>query len=294
MEILRTPDERFAGLAGFPWTPRWTEVDGLRMAHVEDGPAGADPVLLLHGEPTWSYLYRKMIPVLAEAGLRAVAPDLVGFGRSDKPARREDHTYARQVAWTGAWIEAVDLRRITLVCQDWGSLIGLRLVAERPERFARVVVANGWLPEGRGRLPAVFRLWRAFARWSPWFPCGWIVRAGCARGLSAEARRAYEAPFPDARHRAGPRALPLLVPVDGDDPAAADNRRAWEALERWDRPLLTLFGDLDPVFRGADRGLQRRVPGAAGQPHRTLRRAGHFVQEDAGPELARMIVEWMG
>lgn len=293
MEVLRTPEERFQGLSGHPFAPRYTEVDGLRIHHAEEGPPGADPVLMLHGEPTWSYLYRRMIPVVAAAGHRALAPDLVGFGRSDKPADAAAYTYAAHVAWMAGWVRANDLRRITLVCQDWGSLIGLRLVAELPERFARVVVANGFLPTGDRRPPRAFRVWQAFARWSPWFPIGRIVQAGCAQPLSPAVRAAYDAPFPTARHAVAARAFPRLVPTRPDDPAAADNRRAWERLRAWDRPLLTAFGDRDPIFRGADRVLQRQVPGAAGQPHTTIRGAGHFIQEDRGEELARVVNDFI-
>jgi haloalkane dehalogenase len=293
MRILRTPDERFAGLPDYPFPPHYTEVDGLRIHHVEQGPADADPVLLLHGEPTWSYLYRHMIPVLAAAGHRAVAPDLVGFGRSDKPAERSAYTYERHVEWIKAWIAARGLRRITLVGQDWGSLIGLRLVAELPDRFARVVIANGFLPAGERRAPPVFRVWKAFARWSPWFPVGRIVQAGSATRLPREVVAAYDAPFPSAEYKAGARMFPLLVPLEPDHPAAPANRRAWEALERWEKPFLTAFGDRDPIFRGADRTLQRRIPGAAGQPHTTIRGAGHFIQEDRGPELARTVADFI-
>lgn len=291
--MLRTPDERFAALPEYPWAPRYTEVDGLRIHHVEEGPGDADPVLMLHGEPTWSFLYRRMIPVLAAAGHRAVAPDLVGFGRSDKPADRGAYSYAAHVEWMAGWIAARGLRRITLVCQDWGSLIGLRLVGEHPDLFARVVVANGFLPAGDGILPPVFRVWQAFARWSPWFPVGRIVQVGCAQPLAPGVRAAYDAPFPDAAHKAAARALPSLVPTRPDDPAAPANRRAWEVLRAWEKPLLTAFGDRDPIFRRADRVLQRRVPGAAGQPHTTLRGAGHFIQEDRGPELARVVAEFI-
>lgn len=293
MEVLRTPDERFQGLPGYPFAPRYTEVDGLRIHHVEEGPPDADPVLMLHGEPTWSYLYRRMIPIVAAAGHRAIAPDLAGFGRSDKPADSAAYTYAAHVAWMAKWIEANDLRRVTLVCQDWGSLIGLRLVAELPDRFARVVVANGFLPTGDREPPRAFRVWQAFARWSPWFPIGRIVQAGCAQPLSREVRAAYDAPFPTARHAVAARAFPRLVPTRPDDPAAADNRRAWERLRAWNRPLLTAFGDSDPIFRGADRVLQRQVPGAAGQPHTTIRGAGHFIQEDRGEELARVVNDFV-
>ena len=293
MRALRTPDERFAGLPDFPWAPRYTEVDGLRVHHVEDGPAGADPVLLLHGEPTWSYLYRHIIPVLAGAGHRAVAPDLVGFGCSDKPADRAAYSFRAHVEWMAAWIAAVDLRRITLLCQDWGSLIGLRLVGEHPDRFARVVVANGFLPTGDRGVPPAFRAWQAFARWSPWFPAGRIVQAMTVRRLPPEVRAAYDAPFPSEAYKAGMRAFPALVPTRPDDPAAPANRRAREVLRAWDRPFLTAFGDRDPVFRGADRVLQREVPGAAGQPHTVLPGAGHFIQEDRGPELARVVADFV-
>ena len=291
--ILRTPDARFANLPEFPWQPRYCEVDGLRMAWVEDGDPGGEAVLLLHGEPTWSYLYRKMIPPLAAAGFRAIAPDLVGFGRSDKPAKGDAYSYARHVAWVGGFVDALGLEDITLVCQDWGSLIGLRLAGERPERFARIVVANGFLPAAGFRLPAAFRAWRAFARWTPLFPAGWIVQAGCARTLPARVRRAYDAPFPSRAFQAGARAFPRLVPDGPGDPAAAANERAWAALGQWRKPFLTVFGDRDPIFAGADRALQRQVPGAKGQAHARIRRAGHFVQEDAGEELAGHVVEFM-
>ena len=293
MPVFRTPDERFAGLPDFPFAPRYTEVQGLRMHHVEAGPFGADPVLMLHGEPTWSFLYRKMIPVLAAAGHRAIAPDLVGFGRSDKPTSTADYTYARHVSWVAEWIERNELRRITLVGQDWGSLIGLRLAGEHPDWFDRVVIANGFLPTGEGRLPAVFKVWQAFARWSPVFPISLIVRAGCAQGLAPEVRAAYGAPFPTRASRAGARAFPRIMPTAAEDPEAAANRAAWTALESFRKPFLTAFATGDPIFRGLDRVLQQRIPGAAGQPHTRIRGAGHFIQEDRGEELARVIADWI-
>jgi haloalkane dehalogenase len=293
MDVLRTPDTRFAGLPDFPFEPRYIEVDGLRIHHVEAGPAGADPVLLLHGEPTWSYLYRHIIPVLAGAGHRAVAPDLVGFGRSDKPARREDYTYARLVGWMKDWLAAHDLRRITLVGQDWGSLVGLRLVAEVPERFERIVIANGYLPAGTSPAPVLFRLWQLFAQRTPWFPAGRIVQFGTTTRLPLAVRAAYDAPFPSAAYKVAAQTLPGLAPLSASDPATADNLRAWEALRRWEKPFLTAFSDRDPVFRGADGALQRRIPGAAGQPHTTLRGGGHFLQEDCGPELARVVADFI-
>ncbi len=294
MTVLKTPDARFAALDDFPWSPQYTAVDGMRMAHVEDGPGSGAPVLMLHGEPTWSYLYRKMIPVLARAGCRALAPDLIGFGRSDKLPAVGDYSYARHVAWVRGWIEALDLGGLTLVCQDWGSLIGLRLVAEIPERFDRVVVANGFLPLADRPAPRAFRIWRAFARYTPVFPVGRIVASGCARDLSAGARAAYDAPFPSERYKAGARAFPRLVPAEPDNPAVPDNQRAWEELGRWEKPFLTAFGDRDPIFRGADRVLQAHVPGARGQAHTTLKKAGHFLQEDVGEELAGAVAEFIG
>ena len=291
MNVLRTPDHRFADLPGYPFAPHYTEVDGMRLHHVDEG--DGETVLLLHGEPTWSYLYRTMIPVLTDAGLRAVAPDLPGFGKSDKPARIEDFSYGRLVGWMADWMDAVDLPPVTLVCQDWGSLIGLRLVAEHPDRFARVVVANGFLPTADRPPPLIFKLWQLFARYTPIFPHGWIVRAGCAQPISPEVRAAYDAPFPDASYEAGPRALPRLVPLEEDDPAIPANRAAWDALGHFEKPFLTAFATGDPIFRGADRVLQKHIPGAAGQPHTQLKGAAHFVQEDRGPDLARIVADFI-
>jgi haloalkane dehalogenase len=291
MQILRTPDERFSGLPDFPFEPRYTEVDGLRLHHVESG--SGPVVLLLHGEPTWSFLYRKMIPSLAAAGCRAIAPDLVGFGRSDKPASRADYSYAAHVGWIWKWIEARGLREITLFAQDWGSLIGLRLAAEHEERFARIVIANGFLPIADRKAPFAFRAWRAFARWAPVLPIGWIVRAGTHTRLPRDVVAAYEAPFPSEAYKAGARAFPLLVPTDPDDPAVPANREAWARLGRWQKPFLTAFGKKDPILGWADRLLQRQIPGASGQPHRNLERASHFVQEDAGEELAAITAEFV-
>jgi haloalkane dehalogenase len=274
MEFVETPAERFAGLSDWPYEPRFREVDaaGLRMHHVEAGPSEAPPVLMLHGEPSWSYLYRSMIPVCAAAGHRVLAPDLVGFGRSSKPMDAADYTYQRHCEWVRAWIEALDLREITLVCQDWGSLIGLRLAAELEPRFARVVVGNGGLPAGappgRGLRglgnAAAFLAWRSFARWSPWFEASRILQLGTARRLDAATLRAYDAPFPDDRHKAGARSFPLLVPISSRDPAVPANRRAWAVLERWEKPFLTAFSDGDPITRGLDRVLRERIPGARG------------------------------
>src|SRR4029077_20011098 len=260
---------------------------------VDEGPKLAEPVILLHGEPSWSYLYRKMIPILVAAGHRVLAPDLIGFGRSDKPAKETDYTYRRLLDWTAGWLDALDIRNATLVGQDWGSLIGLRLVVEHDHRFARVVIANGVLPAGENIAPLAFRLWRAFARWSPIFPIGRIVSFGCASKLPADVRAAYDAPFPSRRYKAGPRALPRLVPISPSDPEVPANRAAWERLRRWNRPFLTAFSDKDPIARGHDVRYQREVPGARGQPHTTILGGGHFLQEDKGEELARVVRDFI-
>jgi len=294
METLRTPDERFASLPGYSFAPHYATIgDGLRVHYIDEGPRDAAPVLMLHGEPSWSYLYRKMIPPIAAAGHRALAPDLVGFGRSDKPVRREDYTYQRHVDWMHALVEALDLRQITLVCQDWGGLIGLRLVAEHPERFARVVAANTFLPTGDRPAGPAFLAWRKYSQETPEFHVGGIVRGGCATELPANVEAAYDAPFPEDRYKAGARQFPVLVPITPDDPAAAANRKAWEALRRFDKPFLTAFSDKDPITRGGDRLLQDAIPGAKGQPHTTIAGGGHFLQEDCGEELARVVIDFV-
>ena len=296
MEVLRTPDERFADLPDFPYAPVHVTFDSgdgdqLRVAVVDEGPSDGEVVLLLHGEPSWSFLYRRMIPVLTGAGLRVVAPDLVGFGRSDKPANRADYSYAAHVDWMRqALFEGLGLRDLTLVGQDWGGLIGLRLVAEHPDRFARVVVANTFLPTGDQPAGDAFLRWQRFARESPRFDVGRVVAGACTTPLPPEVVAAYGAPFPDDTYKAGARAFPELVPTRPDDPAAAANRAAWDVLARWDKPFLTAFSDGDPITRGGDRAFQEMVPGARGMPHATLS-GGHFLQEDAGPELARLVVD---
>ena len=292
-DVLRTPDDCFKGLPEFDYPPHYTVVGGLRVAHLDEGPRDAPIVLLMHGEPTWSFLYRKMIPVLVAAGLRVVAPDLVGFGRSDKPARPGDYSYANHVRWMNAWLADQDLHRITLFCQDWGSLIGLRMVVDAPQRFDRIVLANGGLPTGTSEIPFAFKIWRAFARFSPWFPIGRIVKAGCAQGLTPQEVAAYDAPFPTRRHRIAARLFPGFVPTRRDDPERENNERAWEFFKRWDKPFLTLFSNRDPVTRGGHRIWQQLVPGAQGQPHAVTRGAGHFLQEDKGAEVAQAIVAFI-
>ena len=293
MDILRTPDDRFAALSEWPYAPRYTDIaagDGktLRVHHIDEGSADAkETVLCMHGEPSWSYLYRKMIPVFVAAGHRVVAPDLVGFGRSDKPAAMTDYTYERHVAWMSDWLVANDLTNLTLVCQDWGGLIGLRLVAAFPDRFARVVTANTFLPTGDRDPGAAFRAWREYSQTTPDFNVGNIVQGGSAsRPIGAHNVAAYDAPYPDDSYKAGARIFPTLVPASPDDPSAAPNRQAWEVLTTWTKPFLTAFGDSDPITAGSDRYFQKLIPGAAGQPHTTIAGGGHFIQEDKGEELA--------
>jgi len=292
-QVLRTPEARFANLPDFAYTPHYTEIGGVRIAHIDEGPRDAPTVLLMHGEPTWSFLYRKMIPVLLDAGMRVVAPDLVGFGRSDKPANKSDYSYLNHVQWMSAWMQAKDLQNVTLFCQDWGSLIGLRMVAEAPERFARIVLANGGLPTGMEEVPRAFKIWRAFSRYSPWFPIGRIVKTGCVAGLSPEEVAAYDAPFPSRRYKVAARLFPGFVPTTPQDPERQNNERAWELFKRWDKPFLTLFSSRDPVTRGGHKVWQELVPGAQGQAHAITRQAGHFLQEDKGVEVAHAIVRFM-
>ncbi len=292
-EVLRTPEARFTDLPDFAYRPHYTNIGGLRIAHIDEGPRDAPTVLLMHGEPTWSFLYRKMIPVLLAAGLRVVAPDLVGFGRSDKPARKSDYSYLNHVQWMSAWMQAKDLQGITLFCQDWGSLIGLRMAAEAPERFVRIVLANGGLPTGMEEVPRAFKIWRAFSMYSPWFPIGRIVKSGCVAGLNASEVAAYDAPFPSSRYKVAARVFPGFVPTTPQDPERQNNEQAWEMFKRWDKPFLTLFSNRDPVTRGGYKIWQKLVPGAQGQPHAITRNAGHFLQEDKGIEVARAIVAFM-
>ncbi|KAA0234010.1 MAG: Haloalkane dehalogenase [Acidimicrobiales bacterium] len=298
MKSLRTPDERFAGLPGFAFAPNYVEVPDseggtLRMHYLDEGPADGELVLCLHGEPSWSYLYRKMIPGLAEAGHRVVVPDLVGFGRSDKPADRDDYSYQRHMDWLSALVGALGLTGITLVCQDWGGLLGLRLAAEQPERFERIVAANTFLPTGDNDPGPAFLAWREFSQTVETFPVGEIVNGGCVSDLTDEVRAAYDAPFPDESYKEGARQFPVLVPISPDDPAAAANRRAWEVLASWTKPFLTAHSDSDPITAGSDRVLQELIPGAKGRSHATITGAGHFLQEDKGEELARTVIAFI-
>ena len=295
MELLRTPDECFDALPDFPYAPKYLSlIDAasgvsIRMHYIDEGPADAPPLLLLHGEPSWSFLYRKMIPVLLAAGHRVVAPDLIGFGRSDKPTAIEDYSYQRHVDWMSAFLEVLDLEQITLCCQDWGGLIGLRLVAEHGDRFDRVLAANTFLPTGDQDLGEAFQQWREYARSVPVLPVGGIVSKGVVNPLTDAEAAAYDAPFPDESYKAGARAFPLLVPASPDDPAAEPNRQAWSTLMNWGKPFLTAFSDQDPITAGADAILQKLIPGAKDQAHTTLVGGGHFLQEDVAVELAQTL-----
>ena len=299
MDVARTPDDRFALVPDFPYLPHYCEVGDdeggrLRIAYVDEGPSTSQPVLLLHGEPSWSFLYRSMIPRLLGAGLRVVVPDLVGFGRSDKPMADEDYTYARHVEWMrAALFDHLGLEGLTLFCQDWGGLIGLRLVAEHPDRFDRVCVANTGLPDGSRRLPEAWWRFYDFVQSTPDLPIGMLVSGGVLDAMPPEVVAAYEAPFPDASYKAGARSFPGLIPQSADNPATPDNQRAWEVLDKFTKPVLCAFSDQDPITAGGDRVFHARVPGTAGQPHVTVH-GGHFLQEDCGPELADVLVDWIG
>ncbi len=293
MSVLRTPDARFLNLPGYDFDSHYVEIDSLRMHYLDEGPADGPVVLLLHGEPSWSYLYRKMVAPIADAGCRVIAPDLIGFGKSDKPTAQGDYSYAGHVDWMRQFIETLDLKDISLFCQDWGSLIGLRVAAENQRRFARIAVGNGGLPTGDREFPRAFRIWRAFARWSPWFPIGRIIQAGTITELSKAEIAAYDAPFPSARYKAGARAFPMLVPTEADNVASDDNRRAWVSLEQFQKPFLTTFSNRDPITRGGERNFHERVPGARNQPHVKIRNAGHFLQEDKPAELAEVLIRFV-
>src|SRR5215469_45894 len=294
MRVLRTPEERFAGLPDFGYEPRYADAGELRLAYVEAGPPAGEPVLLLHGEPSWSFLYRKVIPVLAGAGLRVIAADLIGFGRSDKPAETADHSYARHVEWIRAFaFDALGLAGVTLVGQDWGGLIGLRLVAEHPDRFARVVAANTGLPTGDQPMPDVWLRFREVVRTAPALSVSRLVQSGCQTTLPPDVLAAYDAPFPDESFKAGPRAMPSLVPTSPDDPASAANRAAWDRLRGWDKPFLVAFSDRDPITGAMAPILKTAVPGAAGLDHPVIEGAGHFLQEDAGDRLGTVIADFI-
>ncbi len=295
MKVLRTPDERFKNLPEYSFAPNYAEIsdlDGgvLRVHYLDEGPRDANPILLMHGEPSWCFLYRKMIPLLVAAGHRVVAPDLVGFGRSDKPTQRSDYTYARHVSWMSELLfDKISLRHATFFGQDWGGLIGLRLVAAAPERFDRLVLSNTGLPTGDRKPSDAFMAWQHYSQTSKSFPIGNIVNGGCTTKLSADVIAAYDAPFIDDTFKEGARIFPALVPTSPRDPAHNDNTIAWGVLSKFERPLLCAFGDSDPVTTGGEGVFVRNVPGAKGQPHTTVTGGGHFIQEDKHSEISAII-----
>ena len=294
METLRTPEAFFDDLEGYPFAPHYAEVDSgdgdrLRIHYIDEGVGPV--VLLMHGQPSWSYLYRKVIPILVEAGFRVIAPDLVGFGRSDKPAAQSDYTYARHVSWITQWLEGLALEDITMFCQDWGGLIGLRLVAAMPERFAAVVVANTGLPTGDQEMPEAFRAWAKWCATTPELKAGSVVQMATTTELSEAVVAGYNAPYPDETMQAGVRVFPSLVPATPDDPEARAQREAWKALMSFDKPFLTAFSDTDPITGGGDKVFVKLVPGAAGMAHRTIENGGHFLQEDQPAAVAQAVID---
>jgi len=298
MEFLRTNDSCFENLPEYDFLPNYLMVDDteggqLRLHYLDEGPKEAAPILLMHGEPSWSFLYRKMIPLLTEAGHRVIAPDLIGFGRSDKPSHRTDYTYQRHVDWISSMLEQLKLKDITLVCQDWGGLIGLRLAAEQSQLFSGIVAANTMLPTGDHDPGEAFKNWQKFSQETPEFNAGKIIKGGTTTELSAEVISAYNAPFPDETYKEGARQFPLLVPITSTDPVAEKNRAAWEVLSQWKKPFLTAFSDNDPITTGGDKLMQKLIPGTKGQAHTTIINGGHFLQEDQGEKLAEVVLSFM-
>ncbi len=294
MNILKTPVDAFASIPDYPFAPHWqTVADDLTIHYVDEGPKDGEVVMLLHGEPSWSYLYRKMIPVFSAAGYRVIAPDLIGFGKSDKPAEMSDYSYAKHLQWMSEWLESLDLSGINLFCQDWGGLIGLRLVTKYQDRFARVVVGNTGLPTGEFGFPEAFLQWQKYSQSVDELPIGKIMQNSTVTKLSPEIIAAYEAPFPDASYQAGAKIFPSLVPTAADHPEAANNKAAWRILSQWKKPFLTLFSDSDPITKGGHKPFEKIVPGAQHDQHRIIAGAGHFLQEDKGEEIAEVMIEWI-
>jgi haloalkane dehalogenase len=298
MKVLRTPDSCFEGLPDFDYEPHYTTInadDGtpLRIHHIDEGPADAEPILLMHGNPTWSYLYRHMIPGLLKTGRRVIALDLVGCGRSDKPAQKKDYTLARYCDWLTQWLLANDLKNITLFCQDWGGIIGLHLVAHHPERFDRIIAANTGLPIGKGA-NQFLRVWPAVMRYAPSFPWRLAFRKVLQRQLTVKEFAAFErAPFPARKYQAGIKKFPALLTVFPDHPEVEINRETWARLKSFDKPFLTLYGDRDPVTRGYEKIIQRYVPGAQGQAHKIIEGGGHFIQEEFPDVLVEEITKFL-
>ena len=293
MKLLRTPEDGFENLVDFPFEANYIEVDGIRIHYIDEGPKDAEVVLLMHGEPSWSFLYRHMTPIISKGGFRTIAPDLVGFGKSDKPMEQTDHTYHKHVDWMTKWMIQLDLNHITLFCQDWGSLIGLRMAIENQERFDRIILSNGGLPTGVGMMSNAFLKWREFSRNSKEFDIGRIIQNGTVSDLTDDILRGYNAPFPDDSYQAGARIMPSLVPISRDDPEHKANKNAVKMFKEWHKPFLTAFSDSDPITKGGERLWHEHVPGAKDQPHTTIKGAGHFVQEDKGHEVANLIIDFI-
>jgi len=299
MQTIRTPDTRFDDLKDYPYQPNYIEInDGegstLRVHYLDEGPKNSNPILLLHGEPSWSYLYRNMIPQLVDKGHRVVVPDLVGFGKSDKPLEQTDYSYTRHVDWMAELIfDHLNLTSITFFGQDWGGLIGLRLLAQEPDRYDRVVIGNTGLPTGKGEATEAFLAWQKFSQKAPEFPIGRIINGGCIRDLTTDETHAYDAPFPTDEYKAGARIFPSLVPTSTSDPASQDNLAAWEVLSEYQKPFLLAFSDSDPVTKGGDAPFHAKVPGTKGQNHVTIENAGHFLQEDKSKELAAIMNDFI-
>jgi len=293
LKILRTPDNRFSNLLDYPFKPNYIQLGDIRIHYVDEGESSEEVVLLIHGEPTWSYLYRKMVPIVSESGYRVIVPDLVGFGKSDKPINQEDYTYEKHVGWISSFIESLDLKNINLFCQDWGGLIGLRIVSEQGYRFNRIIASNTSLPTGDFKVPKAFFNWQKFSQDTPVFNASKIVKSSCVNKISNEVQKAYDAPFPDETYKAGARRFPMLVPTSPNDPSSQPNREAWEKLKNWHKPFLTAFSDSDPITKGGDILFQKLIPGCKGISHKTIVGAGHFLQEDKGPELAQLIVDFI-
>jgi haloalkane dehalogenase len=292
MKVYQTPQYRFSDLKDFPFQPHFISVNGLQMHYVDEGPVDGRPVLLLHGVPTWSYLYRKIIRKIAGADVRVIAPDLIGFGKSDKPSGKSDHSYQSHINWISSFISSLRLKNIILLGHDWGSLIGLRIAADRPEIFDGIIISNGMLPSGEQKMHFTFNLWKFIAKYSPFLPVDKVIQTGTRSRIEEEVKRAYNAPFPSLKYKAGIRSLPGLVPILPDDPESAANRRALEQLSKWNKPFLTIFSNGDPITRGGGKYLQSRIPGSAGQDH-TILEGGHFIQEDKGEELADIILKFI-
>lgn len=295
IEFLRTPDEQFQNLEGYSFSPHYLTVSekGMRMHYAEEGNRDGETILLLHGEPSWSYLYRKMIPPLAAKGFRVIAPDLIGFGKSDKPVSQDDYTYQSHIDWLTVFLKTLDLKKVTLFCQDWGGLLGLRLASLNEERFSRIAVGNTFLPTGEGTPAQAFLDWRNFSQNVKRLPVGKIIQNGCVSSLSPEVLKGYNAPFPSEEYKAGARKFPILVPISPDDPEGIKNKKAWEIFRNWKKPFLTAFSDSDPITAKADIFFKRAVPGAKGQKHTTIQGAGHFLQEDKGEELASVLLDFI-